>query len=327
MKDWAFRDFHMQAWWEVLADVFCDLYERKGSAAWKRMQAVWPKLERGFLLSDQLHRIEARTLLCRAALAHAREEPNQRSSLLRAADKQCDKLERENAPRGTASPTLRARPRRSVASCHRRLLLPIRFRSFERRSGNRRDRDARADSSQAKERSSRSPMLDGTQISRSRGVLGDVRAGGVGLEKNALRRPAGAGASGPFRVSTTERERHLRFGPGYLSHAPLGVRRSPELTVPVGELHHLIQWLKRKSELGAAKVHPLPHGARAQHGGLVVAIFDGDDAEQRRRFAMRVARGASPGVVARLYRRSRRERGERGEPRWQAGNLNRNPVA
>jgi hypothetical protein len=100
MKEWSVAGFDMQSWWEVMAGVFFDLYEQKGEDAWDRMQKVWPKLERGFLLSDQLHRVEARVLLCRAALACAKADPSRRRELLARTEKECERIDREKAPWG-----------------------------------------------------------------------------------------------------------------------------------------------------------------------------------------------------------------------------------
>jgi hypothetical protein len=113
MEKWSMRASDMQDWWKTFANVFLDLYERRGDDAWTRMQAAWPKLERDLILSDQLHRIEARTMLARAALALARTDAVKRKGLLAAAEKQCKNLEHEDAPWATAfAKTLRA----SVAS-------------------------------------------------------------------------------------------------------------------------------------------------------------------------------------------------------------------
>jgi hypothetical protein len=85
-----------------MALVFFDLYEQKGRDAWDRMLAVWPKLERGFLVSDELHRLEARVLLCRAGLACAKDDPSRRASILGRVEKECGRIDRERSPWGSA---------------------------------------------------------------------------------------------------------------------------------------------------------------------------------------------------------------------------------
>lgn len=111
MKEWAVVQFHMQSWWEVLGTVHIDLYEGKAQAAWDAMSRVWPALQRSFVLGDEFHRIEARWLRARAALALALAVPGgaEEKRLLRIVEGECSRIEREGAIWGKGlAGTLRA---------------------------------------------------------------------------------------------------------------------------------------------------------------------------------------------------------------------------
>jgi hypothetical protein len=65
----AREGFHLQHYYELLAQAQIDLYEGDPAAAWRRVEAAWRPLSRSFLLRIQSVRIEASFLRARVALA------------------------------------------------------------------------------------------------------------------------------------------------------------------------------------------------------------------------------------------------------------------
>jgi len=91
---WPHAGFHFQHWLALSIEVACDLYCGQGRAAWRRVQAIWPAIERANLLRMQVPRIDTLALRAGAAIAAA-QGPEQRT-LLRAAERDAGALERES---------------------------------------------------------------------------------------------------------------------------------------------------------------------------------------------------------------------------------------
>jgi hypothetical protein len=92
---WPREGFHFQHWLALSIEVACDLYSGQGRAAWRRMQAIWPAIERSNLLRMQIPRIDTLMLRAGAAIAAAQDAPDRRT-LLRAAGRDARALARES---------------------------------------------------------------------------------------------------------------------------------------------------------------------------------------------------------------------------------------
>ena len=92
---WPREGFHFQHWLALSIEVACDLYSGQGRAAWRRMQAIWPAIERSNLLRMQIPRIDTLMLRAGAAIAAAQDAPDRRV-LLRAAGRDARALARES---------------------------------------------------------------------------------------------------------------------------------------------------------------------------------------------------------------------------------------
>jgi tRNA A-37 threonylcarbamoyl transferase component Bud32 len=83
----------VQRYFRLHGDVQIDLYVGDGAAAWRRIEAGWPALDRSRMLRRQVMRIEAMSLRGRAALAGARAaEGKDRAELIRVARTLGDEL-------------------------------------------------------------------------------------------------------------------------------------------------------------------------------------------------------------------------------------------
>jgi hypothetical protein len=99
MMDDAGGAFHYAHYYELLAQAQIDLYVGDGLAAWRRIDAVWPRIERSLSFrAVQFMRVESRFLRARAALAAAVCDPSHRDGYLREARAIARTLERERAP-------------------------------------------------------------------------------------------------------------------------------------------------------------------------------------------------------------------------------------
>jgi serine/threonine protein kinase len=94
--------FHLQHYFELLAQTQIDLYEGDADGAWGRVEAVWKVLGRSYLLRIQSVRIEASFLRARAALALALARPAAARPLLAEARRLARRLDRERAPWASA---------------------------------------------------------------------------------------------------------------------------------------------------------------------------------------------------------------------------------
>jgi hypothetical protein len=94
--------FHLQHYFELLAQTQIDLYEGDADGAWRRVEAAWKVLVRSYLLRIQSVRIEASFLRARAALALAMARPPAARPLLAEARRLARRLDRERAPWASA---------------------------------------------------------------------------------------------------------------------------------------------------------------------------------------------------------------------------------
>lgn len=96
---WSRRGFLLQHFYEVGAQIQCDLYAGDPEAAWRRLMEAWPKLEGSMLLRTQRIRIEAWALRARCAVA-AVPGSNSRGELLRDAERSIQRIDKEARPWG-----------------------------------------------------------------------------------------------------------------------------------------------------------------------------------------------------------------------------------
>jgi hypothetical protein len=71
MRAWSTQGYHIQHWYQLIADTQTDLYEGDGEGAHRRLSAGWPALRRSMLLQVQHTQTVAVHLRGRAALAGA----------------------------------------------------------------------------------------------------------------------------------------------------------------------------------------------------------------------------------------------------------------
>src|SRR6185312_8991504 len=69
MAAWSAQGYHIQHWYQLIAETQTDLYRGDGEGAYQRFVAGWPALRRSLLLQMQHTRIVAVHLRGRAALA------------------------------------------------------------------------------------------------------------------------------------------------------------------------------------------------------------------------------------------------------------------
>ncbi len=71
MAAWSANGYHIQHWYQLIADTQSDLYQGDGEAAFQRLTTGWPALRRSMLLQMHHTRTVAVHLRGRAALAGA----------------------------------------------------------------------------------------------------------------------------------------------------------------------------------------------------------------------------------------------------------------
>jgi len=96
-RAWSQRKFHVENWWAMHAERQADLYEGRAEAAYRAIEAEWPKLEGSMLLMVQATKLESLQLRARAALMLAVSGGGDRKALLRAAAQDAGKIEKERA--------------------------------------------------------------------------------------------------------------------------------------------------------------------------------------------------------------------------------------
>jgi tetratricopeptide (TPR) repeat protein len=101
MAYWSRTSFQVEHFWEMLAGAQAELYAGDNRAAWTRVRTVWEKMAASLILRVQLSRIEAVHMRARAALALAREQADERATLLEVTRKDARALLREKMPWST----------------------------------------------------------------------------------------------------------------------------------------------------------------------------------------------------------------------------------
>ena len=99
-RQWSRDGFHLQHYYELLANGQIDLYISHGRAGLDRLELQWKALTGSLLLRVQNIRVEAQHLRARCALAEAKRTGDK--SLLELASKAARTIEREHMPWSTA---------------------------------------------------------------------------------------------------------------------------------------------------------------------------------------------------------------------------------
>jgi hypothetical protein len=89
---WSHAGYHLQHFYALRLESYCDIYEDNPEAAWARVAEAWPLLRRSNLLRHPVVRVDANLLRARVALAAAAGEPAHR---LRTATSCARRLSRE----------------------------------------------------------------------------------------------------------------------------------------------------------------------------------------------------------------------------------------
>jgi serine/threonine protein kinase len=108
MAGWRREDFDLQHWWAWLGSIETDLYEGNAQSAWRRVEAEWPRLRWSLLTRVQYVYVESLHHRARAALALAAavKSPTERRELLKRAERDARRMERERRPWSIALATL-----------------------------------------------------------------------------------------------------------------------------------------------------------------------------------------------------------------------------
>jgi len=81
---WTHSAYHLQHFYGLRLEAYCDLYEGRPEAAWTRLQEAWPMVCRSNLLRHPVVRVDADILQGRVALAMAASGGGTRAALRRA---------------------------------------------------------------------------------------------------------------------------------------------------------------------------------------------------------------------------------------------------
>lgn len=95
-RQWSREGFHLQHYYELLANGQIDLYTGNGRAGLERVDQHWQALKRSMLLRVQNIRVEAHHLRARCAMAEAKATGD--TKLLDVATKSARKIKREKKP-------------------------------------------------------------------------------------------------------------------------------------------------------------------------------------------------------------------------------------
>jgi predicted Ser/Thr protein kinase len=101
LATWTPSGFHMQHFYVLRLESYCDLGEGRSRDAWERIESAWPTLRRSGMLRHALMRTDAHLLRARAALSHAVRGPDA-EPLLRIAEADAGILERQARPDAVA---------------------------------------------------------------------------------------------------------------------------------------------------------------------------------------------------------------------------------
>jgi len=99
-ESWSQKGFHIQHYWDLLAQGEIDLYCGEARPCWERIQKRWPDLKRSLLSRLHIFFIESRHLRARGALAMAAAGGD--VALLGEAERAVRALEKQGAPWGNA---------------------------------------------------------------------------------------------------------------------------------------------------------------------------------------------------------------------------------
>lgn len=99
---WSRSGFHMQHFYSIRQEAYCDLYEGDAARSYRRLREIWPELKRSNLLRISLTRIDALGLRARVALATAAAGGGDARELLRTAAGDAKVLAAEGRPDATA---------------------------------------------------------------------------------------------------------------------------------------------------------------------------------------------------------------------------------
>src|SRR4051812_13070206 len=98
IEPWSHCGFHTQHFYDLLSQAQIDLYLGDGPAACRRITDHWPALVRSLYLRVQLYQIAALDARARSALAASAISGAASEQLLRAAERDARRLEREEMP-------------------------------------------------------------------------------------------------------------------------------------------------------------------------------------------------------------------------------------
>ena len=102
MRQWSKQGTHLEHFYELVALVNADLYEGRPRDARARVLAQWSPMRRALLTMVQTVRIHLWRMRGQTALACAVSQVSERKELLRDAENAARRIEREQAPWGTA---------------------------------------------------------------------------------------------------------------------------------------------------------------------------------------------------------------------------------
>jgi eukaryotic-like serine/threonine-protein kinase len=91
------QGFHLQHWFELLAQTQIDLYVGDTERAWQRLEGSWKLLTSSLLPRIQNIRVESSHLRTRVLVARAYDKPDERKDLLREATRHARALDKEGA--------------------------------------------------------------------------------------------------------------------------------------------------------------------------------------------------------------------------------------
>jgi len=125
IERWSQRGFHFQHLLALSIAVLCDLYQDRPMAAWNRLQAIWPAIERSHILHWQFLRIFALQLRANVAIAAADATPSETRILLATATTIADELDHHAGKRNDGAAAVSA-IRASIHAIHGNRLLTLR---------------------------------------------------------------------------------------------------------------------------------------------------------------------------------------------------------
>jgi hypothetical protein len=95
-RHWTHRGVSLQRVMQYMQDTFIDLYAGDGEGAWNRLNEWWPELRSSYLL--RLEQMRIQMLHLRAVCAIQASVATRNAALLRVAEQDATRIERERAP-------------------------------------------------------------------------------------------------------------------------------------------------------------------------------------------------------------------------------------